>query len=908
MGLTENLKWVLSADATQFGQVMSKAGRDAERDLGKAETAMDKVSGNLTKVGAGAVAFAGVAGVALVKTAFSFQDLALASNKFSLATGLSVSESSRWIEVAKDMGLSGDTVQGAIGKMSKALATNTAAFAENGVEIARNKDGTENIQQTFLNAIDRLKGMTSETEKTKLAAQLFGRSWQDMAELINVGSDGLKASLAAVAGSKVITDEQVVSAKAFRADLDTLKDSLENIALSIGKGVMPAIGGLAAGIGHAVDAFGLMNGVTDGALGKFLAIGTAAIGAAGALTFIAGKASALKDALVTVNEAGKLQLTTMGGLGLAIGAAAIAYQVFKPMLSDVDKAVIAVKHSMDEGSKSIDVQKIAYETAADAAREFGKVLFTAADAALTTSISKNKDMVAVLDKLNISLPDVVNSTHDYATAQAMATKITDAATAAGIAKVKIDRDGFISGSKQSIAVYLLAHAIDVQGEAAKRSLKDNIALAEVGDLQATKAVKASGAWGTLTEAQRASYQAVLDAAAGQAKAASAVDAGRDAAEKAAREAYGLGLQQYAAAVATDAAAKATQGYGQGLQNYAQEAAAASLSTAEIAAAFKSSAEEGAKAEASLTETLENNAKALQDDAKAMQDLIKSAEDLAGATEDLSKATDEWNVFLDGEKAAIDEVNKSKDSATVRQAKLNDIYREGIDKAKAIADARVAERVAQDQLNGVVTTATTKIDLQNQSMINQAAQAKGPTRDAILGFIGDLNGIPKETVAKIKADLLRGDIDAANADLAAASRTRTAGIIADADTVAANKALDDAARTRNAKITVTIANPSGSAKGNGGADDVITPKPGQAGGGTNRPGDLTPVVEGGKSELLHENGKTYLLSGSNNRVEPLGAGLPGGTARGNTTINVYGSNLVPEDISRALVWGSRVGVR
>jgi hypothetical protein len=53
---------------------------------------------------------------------------------------------------------------------------------------------------------------------------------------------------------------------------------------------------------------------------------------------------------------------------------------------------------------------------------------------------------------------------------------------------------------------------------------------------------------------------------------------------------------------------------------------------------------------------------------------------------------------------------------------------------------------------------------------------------------------------------------------------------------------------------------------------------RATGGPTYPGSVHEVVEQGRSELLHENGKTFLLSGANGRVEP----LPFGATNGGTT--------------------------
>ena len=121
--LTERLEFFLEANPAGAIKGFVAAGEAAEVNLKKAETSGEKLSGNLTKTGAGAVAFAGIAGAALMETATSFEHLALEAGKMATTTGMTTQESSRWIEVAKQMGISGGDVESAMIKMNKAIAT-----------------------------------------------------------------------------------------------------------------------------------------------------------------------------------------------------------------------------------------------------------------------------------------------------------------------------------------------------------------------------------------------------------------------------------------------------------------------------------------------------------------------------------------------------------------------------------------------------------------------------------------------------------------------------------------------------------------------------------------------------------------------------------------------------------------
>lgn len=727
---TEKLQFLIGLDAKQAIAGFEATGDAADKSLTKAQSATDKLSGNMTKFGAGAVAVSGVVGVALFKTATSYEDLALSAGKMSDATGLTVEQSSRWIEVSKDMGLQGDVVQGALGKMSKALATNKDAFAANGVEIKHLKDGTEDIQGTFLGAIDKLGSMTSETDKTKLASQLFGRSWQDMAEMITAGSAGLKTSLDAVSGSKIISDQNVTDAKAFRGDLDTLRDSLENVGLSIGKGVMPVLGQLAAGIGHAVDAFGMMNGVTDGFLGKALSIGTVALGAAGALSFLGGKAIALKEALITVNEAGEASMSTMGAIGLAVAGAVIAYEVFKPTLSDVDKAVQTVKQSMEDGAKTIDKQKIAYQDATVAASEFADTLGKEADAALVNSIEKSSANVDLLNKLGVSINDVVAASHDQAAAQALVNDLMVKAKAAGIDLNNVTADAAIHGRSESLtaeqmALLNLVNAMQVHSTAVTKSIADEVKLAEIGDVQALTIVKAAGAWDKLTPAAQVAGDALLKAAAGQEAVTTTTDA-------------------TTTSVTNNSAAYFEQRRLLDLNNAAVYENVSAQKTAEqVNQETADSVKEMTDKTQGYVDALNKQRSAVLNAIDAQRSLTEGEDQAADAVVQLNDTLTKNQTEVDKDRKVLDDHRSSTKQLAAAQADLDATMRNSREAVSQVADSFIglSSKYADAQGHAAGTTAA----VQDQISYLQQQQATmvygGPLWHSIQDYINQLNKIP-----------------------------------------------------------------------------------------------------------------------------------------------------------------------
>lgn len=230
--------------------------RKAKREFDKFKGAISEAEGTMGKFKAGgkaafdavkqnAAVFATAAGAAVVNFAIqgvqAFQDLAIKADKFASATGLAVEEASRLLEVTGDLGIDAATVETAIGKMNQNLGKSPDLFEKLGVQVAYANDGTVDANETFLNTIDRLNKIKDPAERAKVAAELLGKGWRDMSELIQMGSDDLRASLAQVSSAKTITPEEAAKAKKFRDTMNDLKDVVEDLSLVVGEKLVPML-------------------------------------------------------------------------------------------------------------------------------------------------------------------------------------------------------------------------------------------------------------------------------------------------------------------------------------------------------------------------------------------------------------------------------------------------------------------------------------------------------------------------------------------------------------------------------------------------------------------------------------------------------------------------------------------
>ena len=218
-----------------------KAGSNAALDAVKAN------AGNFAiAAGAAIVAFAG-------QSIKAFQDLALGAEKFATATGLAIQDASRYMEVAGDIGIPVDAVEGAIGRLNKTIGADPDKVRNLGVDLVYLKDGSLDVNATFLKTIERIKGIKDPAEKAKVAAELLGKGWQSMSTLIEMGADDLSTALGDVSDQKVIDPEELEKAKKFRESMDKLSDAFGDI---IAEALIPVLSLLA-------DAFQIIKKSVD---------------------------------------------------------------------------------------------------------------------------------------------------------------------------------------------------------------------------------------------------------------------------------------------------------------------------------------------------------------------------------------------------------------------------------------------------------------------------------------------------------------------------------------------------------------------------------------------------------------------------------------------------------------------
>jgi uncharacterized phage infection (PIP) family protein YhgE len=248
---------VVTEKATRGMKDFKSSVKEAEGFTGKLKAGVGALGSQFKAVATSPAGLAtGVAalGAGALKAVDEFASLGIEVGKFSDATGVAADDASRLMEVAGDVGIDVGSLESAIGKLNKTI--DPELFADLGIEIAKTADGATDVNGTFLNVIDKLNGIKDPAEKARVASKLLGKGWQEMAELIGQGSDKLSKSLEEVSDAKVIDKDEVEKARRYRAAMDELNDAVQDMVLSVGAGLTPAVVGLSDALKPAASLLG----------------------------------------------------------------------------------------------------------------------------------------------------------------------------------------------------------------------------------------------------------------------------------------------------------------------------------------------------------------------------------------------------------------------------------------------------------------------------------------------------------------------------------------------------------------------------------------------------------------------------------------------------------------------------
>lgn len=357
----------------------STAGLSASLDgiSTKANSVATATKGLSTAAGGLLVALGGAA----VNSAKYADDL----NTLSAQTGISAEDLQKMQYASDRVDVDVDTIAGAMSKMRRSMTSDSAksaeAFARIGVSVRDSSGQLRDSSTVFYEVLQGLSSVGNETERDALAMDIFGRSADQLAGIVDDGGAALKQLGQEAEDMGLILDEQTLgSLNAFNDQLDQLKAQATAEIVSAGASALEALSPVLNIIIEAVGKILSFIGDLDPKLITAIATIAAIVAAISPVASIIGTISGAIAKFLTYLPAIKAAFAAVTAfvaanplvlIGVAVGALVAAivthWDKIKPILAEVWEKV------KDVATKVADVIKGAIEkvqAAFDAVKDF----------------------------------------------------------------------------------------------------------------------------------------------------------------------------------------------------------------------------------------------------------------------------------------------------------------------------------------------------------------------------------------------------------------------------------------------------------------------------------------------------------------------------------------------------------
>ena len=333
-----------------FGSVTAQQLKAAGQKMQGFGNKVTNVGKELSKIsGAAAGALAGLAKIG-VNAMQSADELGTLSQK----TGVSVEELQKWQYASELVDVSVESMTGAMTKMKKGMDSNTAAFESLGVA-TKDADGNfRSATDVFYDTLAALSNIDNETERDIKAMEIFGKSADELAGIIDDGGASLKAyGEEAKEAGLIMSDDMVESLNEAN---DTMEKTKKNISMSLGqlggtliKAFGPAIEKVAGFIGTLTEKIRNLSPAQAEMIVKILAV----VAAVGPVIMIIGKIISGVGTLMTILPL----LAGPFGIVLAVIAALVAIGIvlyknwdkIKEAAAKVGEAVVTAWENLKTG-------------------------------------------------------------------------------------------------------------------------------------------------------------------------------------------------------------------------------------------------------------------------------------------------------------------------------------------------------------------------------------------------------------------------------------------------------------------------------------------------------------------------------------------------------------------------------
>lgn len=356
----------LKKELSDFGSVAAQKLKIVGEKFQEAGSKIQDVGHKLSKIsGIAAGALAGIA-----KLGYDAVTAADDLNTLSKQTGVSTDQLQKWSYAADLVDVSVDTITGSMKKMKKQLDSNEDAFKQLGVRTRDNYGNMRDSVDIFYDTVKALSQIENETERDIAAMDIFGKSADDLAGIIDDGGAALMAyGREAEQMGLIISGDTLNQLNEANDTIDKLKatmaGSFAQAGATIAQTFAPALEKAAEVVQKVAEKIRNLTPEQAEMITKILAV-VAVVGPA--LVIIGQVVSAISAIITAVSSLGAVLGVLLSPVGLVIAAigalvAAFVYfyntnEEFRNKVNEIVNAVMPVLQKVFEFIKTQFLQMV----------------------------------------------------------------------------------------------------------------------------------------------------------------------------------------------------------------------------------------------------------------------------------------------------------------------------------------------------------------------------------------------------------------------------------------------------------------------------------------------------------------------------------------------------------------------
>lgn len=346
------------ADCEIEQKKLTDEAKKTDEQILKIGSGYDKVATNAKKAAdataplskAAAAGIAGMAGLA-VKSAETADEI----NTLSKQSGIATDTIQKMQFASEQIDVDMETAVKAVAKLKKGLDKNEDTLKSMGVEVKDQNGQYRDMEDIFMDTIEGLSKIENETERDKVAMDLFGKSADELAGYIDDGGKAFKElSQAAEEKGLIISQEDLDKANEFNDTLDELKATvgmdLLKAGADIGTALLPVLQKVGDVLSTITKAFSNL-----GPTGQKVVLVVLALVAALSplLSLIATIATALPVLLPIIGAISAPILGIVAAIAAVVAIIVILVTHWDELKAAVQAAVDAMKAKWDEFKQKI---------------------------------------------------------------------------------------------------------------------------------------------------------------------------------------------------------------------------------------------------------------------------------------------------------------------------------------------------------------------------------------------------------------------------------------------------------------------------------------------------------------------------------------------------------------------------